>query len=227
MCFHLISKNQCYFICISLFSLLIIDIIYINFTPQYFYTHPSVIKIENVIRIIFTSFEFSIAGFIFLFNQCYKNESYSVYLNVEIGLSILGLIFSFAKTVLQWIVTLHNTFFTIMLIKAQKKAIDKYVTPFQIILMIVFGNIICDFSGIVTINWFFMRKDLIHDKNSTRVILHDNSYTNNKFITLVRTKGDYYVINKDLFIWEDKINLKRAKFIVDQFQNKKIGNFIK
>ena len=227
MCFKLISKNQVRFICLSSFILFIFDIIYISFTPKYSYTHPSIIQIENIIRIILTFIIFIISCSIFIDKYYSKNKLYSISLFLEFYLNNLGMIFSIVITVLQWIITLHNTFFAVLLFKAQKNTTEKYITPFQSFWIIIFGNIICVFSGVLTVNWVYMKKYSVENTKSIQIIQHDSS-VNTDHITIklseMKNNDCDYVIKKGTNINQKKINLLTSKFMRDQLSVYENGN---
>ena len=214
MSFTFTYKKQILFLSGISLILLIFDILYVINLPLNASDNMDVIKILIMIRIIFIFIEFLSSVNILIYRNICNILEDLIYLQLEIFLNNLGYIFSIIILVLQWGINLYNTSITILLMKAKTNKKEKYNNTFQIVWILVLGNIACIAWVIVTFDWFYKKKTIEYVFNNKKGH-KKNDTKNGKIISLfIDDKNTVkYLINVKNEVSKDVIIMKNFNFI--------------
>ena len=221
MSFRLRLKRQIQLISGISLILCIFDIVYITNLPSNVFTDPDIILILNIIRILVSFIELLTSIIILIYRINSNNSKDIIYLQLETYFSNIGFISSIITTVFQWGINLFNTFLSLLLIKAQNSKKEKYISPFQIVWILVLGNIISIAWIIMTISWWYMKKYeeyiiIIKDKNKK----HDsiNGRVVSFYIEKIKNMDKYFLCYHNE-TEEKVVNLKNSNYIKCQIPN--------
>lgn len=217
------SNKYILFSSITSLILFLIDIVYVINSPTNTFDDLDIIKIFNIIRVLLTFIELLTSIVILIYRYKIKNIFNNlIYLKLEKYFNDIGFIFSLIILILQWGINLYNTFISILLMKAENNKKEKYISFFQIIWILVLGNIACITWVIITVNWFYMKnyeeKQLA---NKYKLKKHDTITGKNVSFLIEKMKNNEnkYLICEHNSLNEEVVNLKNSSFIICQSLN--------